>query len=99
MMPTEKSLKLLVDKCRLGYIPLELYDVQIELARSYSAAVCRRWCVLPFDRVGRLVLVASCNPFNARALKELQDVQPGRIQWYLTAPNDLSREIKKTFRS
>jgi hypothetical protein len=65
----------------------------------YPADICRRWCILPFDRVGKVVLVATTNPFNARAIKELQDAQPGRIQWYLTSPNDLTREIKKVFRS
>lgn len=99
MMNIEKSLKLLIDKSRLGYLPLELYDIHIETARAFPAAVCRRWCVLPFDKVGKVTLVATTNPFNARAQKELQDARPGRIQWYLTAPNDLTREIKKVFRS
>lgn len=99
MMPAEKSLKLLCDKSRLGYLPLELYDVQVDVARSYPVAVCRRWCVLPFDKVGRAVLVATTNPFNQRAAKELQDARPGRIQWYLASPGDLMREIKKVFRS
>jgi hypothetical protein len=99
MMNIEKSLKLLLDKSRLAYLPLELYEIHIDTARMYPADVCRRWCVLPFDRVGKVVLVATTNPFNARAIKELQDAQPGRIQWYLTAPNDLTREIKKVFRS
>ncbi len=99
MMNIEKSLKLLIDKSRLAYLPLELYDVHIDTARAYPAALCRRWCILPFDRIGKLVLVATTNPFNARAVKELQDAVPGRVQWYLAAPNDLTREIKKTFRS
>lgn len=99
MMNIEKSLKLLVDKSRLGYLPLEFYDIQIELARSYPAAVCRSWCVLPFDRVGKVVLVATANPFNTRVLKELQDARPGRIQWYLAPPVDIIREIKKAFRT
>ncbi|HAV62919.1 MAG TPA: hypothetical protein DCY13_11210 [Verrucomicrobiales bacterium] len=99
MMSAEKSLKLLCDKSRLGYLPLELYDVQVELARSYPPSVCRRWCVLPFDKVGRSVLVATTNPFNLRAAKELQDANPGRIQWYLASPADLMREIRKAFRS
>lgn len=99
VMNIEKSLKLLVDKSRLGYLPLELYDVHIDTARAYPATVCRRWCVLPFDRVGKVVLVATTNPFNARAMRELQDAHPGRIQWYLAAPAELTREIKKIFRS
>jgi tetratricopeptide (TPR) repeat protein len=99
MMPLEKALKLLVDKCRLGYLTLEMYDIQIDLSRSYSAEVCRRWCVLPFDQIGKTVLVSTTNPFNARAMHELQQSQGQRIQWYLAAPADLTREIQKAFRS
>lgn len=98
MMPLEKALRLLVDKCRLGYLPLEMYDIQIDLARSYSAEVCRRWCVLPFDQIGATVLVSTTNPFNVRAMHELQQSQNQRIQWYLTSPSDLTREIQKAFR-
>lgn len=99
MMQTEKALKLLCDKARLAFLPMELYDVQVDVARGYSAAICRRWCVLPFDKIGRVVMVATTNPFNQRAARELQDARPGRIQWYLASPSDLAREIKKVFRS
>jgi tetratricopeptide (TPR) repeat protein len=99
IMPLEKALRLLVDKSRLGYLPLEMYDVQIDLARSYSAEVCRRWCVLPFDQMGKTVLVSTTNPFNTRALHELQQSMGQRIQWYLASPVDLTREIQKAFRN
>ena len=44
-LPVEKSLKLLSDKSRFAYLPLELYDIDIELARAFrrrpaSAGVC-----------------------------------------------------------
>ncbi len=99
IMPLEKALRLLVDKSRLGYLPLEMYDVQIDLARSYSAEVCRRWCVLPFDQMGKTVLVSTTNPFNTRAMHELQQSLGQRIQWYLASPVDLTREIQKAFRN
>lgn len=99
MMPLEKALKLILDKSRIGYLPLEMYDIQIDLARSYSADVCRRWCVLPIDQIGKTVLAATTNPFNVRAAHELQQSQSHRIQWYLAAPADLTREIQKAFRS
>lgn len=98
MMPLDKALKLLIEKSRLCYMPLEMYDIQIDLTRSYDAAVCRRWCVLPIDQIGKTVIVATTNPFNARAMQELQLSQGNRIHWYLAAPADLTREINKAFR-
>ena len=43
----------------------------MDLARGFPAEVCRRWCVLPFDRMSKSVLVATANPFNEQAAKEL----------------------------
>ena len=98
IFPLEKSLKLLSDKSRLGYLPLEKYDVDIDLTRGFPADVCRRWCVLPFDRMSKAIMVATANPFNQQAAKELGDVTSYRILWYLSTPNDLLSNLRKAFR-
>jgi len=60
----DKSIKLLSDKSRVAYLPLDRYDVDMDLARGFPSDVCRRWCVLPFDRMSKAILVATSNPFN-----------------------------------
>jgi tetratricopeptide (TPR) repeat protein len=94
----DKSLKLLSDKSRMAYLPLEKYDVDIDLTRGFPAAVCRRWCVLPFDRMSKAVLVATANPFNQQAVKELSQTTSHRLVWYLVPPSDLLMNIRKAFR-
>jgi hypothetical protein len=79
----EKSLKLLADKSRTAFLPLERYDVDIDLTRGFPADVCRRWCVLPFDRMSKSILVATANPFNQEAAKELAEATSHRLLWYL----------------
>ena len=37
---TEKSLKLLSEKARLGFLPLEKYDADLDLVRSFSMETC-----------------------------------------------------------
>jgi hypothetical protein len=96
--PVEKSLKLISDKTRLGYVTLDRYDIDVEVARSYSKEICQRWCVLPFDRMSKTALVATTNPFNKRALEELQRAVSQRVVWYLVNPVDLMKGIKKIFR-
>ena len=95
---SEKSLKVLVDKTRLAYLPLDKYDVDLELARSFPADVCRRWCVLPFDRMSKTILVATANPFNRQAAKELADATKNRLLWYLTSPSEIVANVRKAFR-
>ena len=96
--PVEKSLKLLTDKTRIAYFPLEKYDIDLDLARSFPAATCQRWCVLPFDRMSKSVLVATANPFNQQAAKELAEATSNRLLWYLVPPVELVKNLRKAFR-
>jgi tetratricopeptide (TPR) repeat protein len=98
ILPIEKSLKLLSDKSRTAYLPLEKYDVDIDLTRGFPADVCRRWCVLPFDRMSKAILVATANPFNQQVMKELSQTTPHRLVWYLVPPSDLLVNLRKAFR-
>jgi hypothetical protein len=98
ILPAEKSLKLLSDKSRFAYLPLQLYDIDIELSRTFPAATCQRWCVLPFDRMSKSVLVATANPFNQQAARELAAASHQRLLWYLVPPVELTKYIRKTFR-
>lgn len=98
IVATEKALKILSDKSRVGFLPLDKYEIDIELARSFPADVCKRWCVLPFDRMSKSVLVATANPFNQQAAKELAEATPHRLLWYLTDPGELMKNLRKVFR-
>lgn len=98
ILPIERSLKMLSDKSRCAYIPLNLYDLDMDLARSFSAAPCQRWCVLPFDRMSKSILVATANPFNQQAGKELSEATGQRLLWYLVPPVELVKMIRKVFR-
>jgi hypothetical protein len=98
VIPVEKSLKIISDKSRTAFLPLEKYEMDIELARTFPADVCRRWCVVPFDRMSKSVLVATANPFNQEAAKQLSAATPHRLLWYLATPIELVKILQKTFR-
>jgi hypothetical protein len=94
----DKSLRLISDKSRVPFIPLERYDVDMDLARGFPSDVCRRWCVLPFDKMSKSILVATANPFNQQAAKELASATTHRLLWYLTTPTDIVANLRKAFR-
>jgi len=94
----EKSLRLISDKSRVAYLPLDRYEVDIDLARGFPAEVCRRWCVLPFDRISKSIMVATANPFNQQAAKELAAATSHRLLWYVATPHDLTSNLRKAFR-
>jgi hypothetical protein len=98
ILPLEKSMKLLAEKSRLAYLPLEKYDVDVELARSFPRDICLRWCVLPFDRLSKSVMVATTNPFNKQAARDLEAATKSRLLFYLATPVELTKILKKIFR-
>jgi tetratricopeptide (TPR) repeat protein len=98
LLQIEKSLRILSDKARLAYLPLDKYDVDIEFARSFPAETCRRWCVLPFDRLSKCMMVATTNPFNRQVAAEIEAASKQRVLWYLAQPQDIITNLKKTFR-
>jgi tetratricopeptide (TPR) repeat protein len=98
LMPVDKSLKVLADRSRLAYIPLDRYELDIELVRSASREICQRWCVAPFDKMSKSVLVATANPFNKQAAADLEASLKHRLLWYLATPADLIRVLGKAYR-
>lgn len=98
LLPLDKSLKIIADKHRCAYLPLDRYDIDVEMARSMPAAVLKRWCILPFDRMSKSILVATANPFNKRAAQELEEVVQQRLVWYLASPLDITKALRKVIR-
>ncbi len=98
ILQPDTSLKLLADKTRVAFMPLDKYDLDLDLARTFPAETCQRWCVLPFDRMSKSVMVATANPFNQQAAKELSEATSQRLLWYLVPPLDLVKNLRKVFR-
>jgi len=98
LLTIERSIKLICDRSRLSFLPLDKYDIDIELARSFPREVCQRWCILPFDRMSKSVLVATANPFNKQAVWDLENATKNRVLWYICPPVELVKIVRKVFR-
>jgi tetratricopeptide (TPR) repeat protein len=98
ILPIERSLKVLVEKSRLAYLPLDKYDIDADLTRKFPVEACRRWCVLPFDHMSKTVFVATANPFNKEAAHTLAHATQNRIVWYLASPMEINLSVRKAFR-
>ena len=94
----DQSLQLILAKSRAGFIAVERYDIDMEFARGFSRDLCLKWCVLPIDRMSKSLLVATTNPFNKEAEKEIRKAADQRVIWYLASPPELVKTIRKIFR-
>jgi len=76
ILPMDRAMKTLCDQSRVAFLPLNNYDIDLDLARGFPADICQRWCVLPFDRMSKSIFVATANPFNQQAAKYLAAATP-----------------------
>ncbi|HEV8542867.1 MAG TPA: hypothetical protein VGR78_10790 [Verrucomicrobiae bacterium] len=98
VLPVDKSLKALCEKARIAFLPMDRYDVDVEFARTFPRESCLRWCVLPFDRMSKSILVATANPYNKQAAYEIENHSKARVIWYISPPGELVKVLKKIFR-
>lgn len=101
LLPAPVALRALCDRSRLAYLPLERYELDSDLARLFTKPLCRRYCVLPFDRMTKnCILLATAAPFDEQAAADFQAKAPGgaRLIWYLAPPKDLLAALRRIFR-
>lgn len=98
ILTIETSLKLISGHARFPYLPLARYDVDLDLARTFPAEICQRWCILPFDRMSKTVFVATSNPFNRAAAAELSQATRQRLLWFVVSPVEINKSLRKAFR-
>jgi hypothetical protein len=98
IFPVDKSMKVVCDKSRAAFLPLKSYDIDMDLARTFPGESCQRWCVMPFDRMSKSIFVATANPFNQQAAKELAKATANRLLWYVVPPIELVANLRKAFR-
>lgn len=95
ILPIEDSLSLMCGKNRFAYIPLDKYEVDAEMARTYPGELCRRWMVLPIDRMSKSILVATSNPYNKAAARQLEEFSKSRVIWYVASPVEIQKVVAK----
>ena len=85
LVPIEKSMRLISDRSRMPFLSIGRYDLDIELARAFPRATCRRWCVLPFDRMSKSIVRGHGQPVQPAGRPRLAEATPNRLLWYLVA--------------
>ena len=48
--------------------------------------------------MSKTILVATVNPFNQQAVRDIKEATNQRIVWYLASPVDLLKNLQKVFR-
>jgi tetratricopeptide (TPR) repeat protein len=91
----EDLLTVILDKANLAYLPLGVYDVDRDTACLLPLDLCWQWCVVPFDQISRSVLIATANPFDARARQQIESLIKRSVFWYVSSPHEISTALRR----
>ena len=84
----------LVNRSGLPYLPLSVYDVDHETACLLSREVCFKHCIIPFDVISRSILIATTNPFDTAARKQVGAAVDYNQIWYVSSPGDITQALR-----
>ena len=60
--------------CQYGfpYLPLANYEIAPEVVATVPLNLCKQYCLVPIDKIGRSLTLAMANPLNVQALEDVE---------------------------
>ena len=97
-VPIAPIVSAIIDRTKFAYIPLEFYDIDRQIVRMLSEDLTLGRLIIPFDLLGRTLMVAIDNPFDAAARNAVQQSVDYPIQWHVALPQVIQKILRSTYR-
>ena len=96
---TEKDIAQAIT-CQYGfpYLPLSNYEIESEVITSVPENVCRQFCLIPIDKIGKSLTLAMSNPLNSRAVEDVELITGCIIQIFVSTTTDIKQSIDKYYK-
>ena len=87
--------------CQYGfpYLPLSNYEIDHSVLQSVPENVCRQFCLIPIDKIGKSLTLAMANPLNVQAIEDVELVTGCTIQTFVSTAGDIKSCINKYYKS
>ena len=75
------------------------YEIDDEVIRSVTENVCRQFCLIPIDKIGKSLTLAMANPLNIQAIEDVELVTGCTVQTFVSTTTDIRKSITKYYKS
>ena len=97
---TEKDIaQALTSQYGFPYLPLSNYEIDPEVIHSVPENVCRQFCLIPIDKIGKSLTLAMANPLNVQAIEDVELVTGCTVQTFVSTSTDIRKSIAKYYKS
>lgn len=86
--------------CQYGfpYLPLSSYEIDEEVIRAVPEKVCRQFCLMPIDKIGKSLTIAMSNPLNPQAMEDVELITGCSVQVFVSTTTDIKQSIDKYYK-
>jgi len=87
--------------CQYGFpfLPLSNYEISPEVIATVPVDVCKKYCLIPIDRIGRSLTLAMANPLNVQALEDVERITSCAAQAFVSTASEIKNGIKRYYES
>jgi len=85
--------------CQYGfpYLPLANYEITPEVVATVPLTVCRQYCLVPIDKIGRSLTLAMANPLNVQALEDVEKITGCLVQAFVSTATEINIAINRYY--
>ncbi len=86
--------------CQYGfpYLPLSNYEIDADVINAVPEQVCRQFCLIPIDKIGKSLTMAMADPLNVQAIEDVELLTGCFVQSFVSTPTDIKNSINKYYR-
>lgn len=81
------------------YLPLANYEIDPDVIKTVPENVCRQFCLIPIDKIGKSLTLAMSNPLNVQAAEDVELITGCMVQVFVATTSDIVNSINKYYSS
>ena len=87
--------------CQYGfpYLPLSNYEIDLEVITSVPENVCRQFCLIPIDKIGKSLTLAMADTLNVQAIEDVELLSDCTVQTFVGTATDIKNTINKYYKT
>ena len=81
--------------CQYGfpYLPLSNYEIDPDVINSVPEDVCRQFCLIPIDKIGKSLTLAMADPLNMKAVEDVELITGCSVQMFVSTAADIKEAL------
>jgi len=85
--------------CQYGfpYLPLANYEIAPEVVATVASELCKKFSLVPIDKIGRSLTLAMSNPLNVEAIEEVERVSGCSVQAFVSTATEITNAINRYY--